>query len=55
MAEVLERRGDHPGLAPIISAMEACDSTRPWRDKTSGQTFLKRDSGKRLRYYLFHR
>ena len=24
MAKVLERRGDHPGLVHIISAMEAC-------------------------------
>ena len=55
VAKVLARRGDHPGLVHVISAMEACDSTRPWRDKTSGQTFLKRDSGKRLRYDLFHR
>ena len=26
VAKVLERRGDHPGLVHIISAMEACDS-----------------------------
>ena len=53
MAKVLERRGDHPGLVHIISAMEACDSYRPWHDKTSGQTFLKPDSGKCLHYYFY--
>src|SRR5271165_1823391 len=46
VAKVLERRGDHPGLVHVISAMDACDSYRPWHDKTSGQTFLKPHSGK---------
>jgi hypothetical protein len=50
VAKMLERSGDHPGLAQIISAMEACDSYRPWHDKASGQTFLKPDSGKCLHY-----
>jgi len=53
VAKVLERRGDHPGLVHVISAMEACDSYRPWHDKTSGQTFLKPDSGKCLHYYFY--
>ena len=44
MAKVLERRGDHPGLVHVISAMEACDSYRPWHDKTSGQTFQLNDT-----------
>jgi hypothetical protein len=52
VAKVLERRGDRPGLVHIISAMEACDSYRPWHDKTNGQTFLKPDSGKCLHYYF---
>jgi hypothetical protein len=53
VAKVLERRGDHPGLVHVISAMEACDSYRPWHDKASGQTFLKPDSGKCLHYYFY--
>src|SRR5208282_3909934 len=53
VAKVLERRGDHPGLVHVISAMEACDSYRPWHDKTSGQTFLKPDGGKCLHYYFY--
>jgi len=53
VAKVLERRGDHPGLVHVISAMEACDSYRPWHDKASGQTFLKPDTGKCLHYYFY--
>ena len=30
VAKVLAVRGDHPGLVHIISAMEACDSYKPW-------------------------
>src|ERR1700759_1074283 len=34
VARVLAQRRDHPGLVHIISAMEACDSYRPWHDMT---------------------
>jgi hypothetical protein len=53
VARVLEERGDHPGLVHIISAMEACDSYRPWHDKASGKTFVRPDSGKCLHYYFY--
>jgi hypothetical protein len=53
VARVLQRRGDHPGLVHIISAMEACDSYRPWHDKATGKTFLRPDSGKCLHYYFY--
>jgi len=53
VARVLEQRGDHPGLVHIISAMEACDSYRPWHDKTTGKTFVRPDSGKCLHYYFY--
>jgi hypothetical protein len=53
VAKVLARRGDRPGLVHVISAMEACESYRPWHDKTSGKTFLKPDSGKCLHYYFY--
>jgi hypothetical protein len=53
VAKVLQRRGDHPGLVHIISAMEACASYKPWHDKASGQTFLKPDAGKCLHYYFY--
>jgi hypothetical protein len=53
VGRVLERRGDHPGLVHIISAMEACDSYRPWHDKANGKTFVRPDSGKCLHYYFY--
>ena len=33
--QVLEQRGEHPGLVHILSAMEACPSYRPWHDGES--------------------
>jgi len=53
VARVLAQRGDAPGLVHVISAMEACDSYRPWHDKTSGKTFVRPDSGKCLHYYFY--
>ncbi len=53
VAKVLARRGEHPGLVHVISAMEACESYQPWHDKRSGKTFLKPDSGKCLHYYFY--
>jgi hypothetical protein len=53
VARVLEQRGDRPGLVHIISAMEACDSYRPWHDKGTGRTFVRPDSGKCLHYYFY--
>jgi len=53
VARVLEQRGDHPGLVHVISAMEACDSYRPWHDKTIGKTFVRPDGGKCLHYYFY--
>ena len=40
IAKVLAVRGDHPGLVHIISAMEACNSYKPWHDKRTHRTFL---------------
>ncbi len=53
VAKVLQARGEHPGLVHILSAMEACESYKPWHDKTTGKTFLKPDSGKCLHYYFY--
>lgn len=53
VAKVLERRGDHPGLVHVISAMETCQSYKPWHDKTSHKTFLKPTTGKCLHYYFY--
>jgi hypothetical protein len=51
--EILARRGDHPGLVHLFSAMEPCASYKPWHDKQTHRTFLKPDSGKCLHYYFY--
>lgn len=51
--DILKERGDHTGLVHVFSAMESCTSYKPWHDKTTGNTFLKYDSGKCLHYYFY--
>lgn len=52
--EILKKRGSHPGIVHIFSAMEACTSYKPWHDKKTQKTFLKYDSGKcRNGYFYF--
>lgn len=51
--QILDKRGHHPGLVHIFSAMESCTSYKPWHDKATGKTFLKYDSGKCLHYYFY--
>jgi DNA-binding MarR family transcriptional regulator len=51
--DVLQQRGDQPGLVHILSAMETCPSYRPWHDKQTHKTFLKPTSGKCLHYYFY--
>jgi len=41
--EMIKSRQIKTGLVHIFSAMESCNSYRPWHDKTSGRTFLKYD------------
>ncbi|MGP0000351.1 MAG: hypothetical protein ACLPKW_21765 [Acetobacteraceae bacterium] len=41
VAKVLEQRGEHPGLVHVISAMEGCDTYKPWYDKQTGKTYLR--------------
>src|SRR5207253_8888 len=53
VARVLVVRGDRPGLVHIISAMEACDTYKPWHDKHTHRTFLRPDTGKCLHYYFY--
>jgi len=50
---ILKKRGTHPGLVHVFSAMEACTSYKPWHDKKTKKTFLKYDSGKCLHYYFY--
>jgi len=51
--KILQKRGCHPGLVHIFSAMEPCPSFRPWHDKKSGKTFLKSRDAKCLHYYFY--
>ena len=51
--EILAKRGHHPGLVCIFSAMEPCATYPPWHDKKSGKTYLRPDDGKCLHYYFY--
>ncbi|MBC8203897.1 MAG: MarR family transcriptional regulator [FCB group bacterium] len=53
IAEILKKRGGHPGLVHIFSAMEACSSYKPWHNKQTHQTYLKPAQGKCLHYYFY--
>lgn len=53
VAKVLEKRGEHPGLVHIVSAMEGCDTYKPWHDKQTHKTYLRPDSGQCLHYYFY--
>jgi len=53
IAEILQRRGDHPGLVHVFSAMEPCPAFRPWHDKASGRTGVKITQGKCLHFYFY--
>ncbi len=50
----LAKRGEHPGLVCILSAMEPCSTYKPWHDKATGKTFLRFDDGKCLHYYFYY-
>lgn len=51
--EILKKRGNHPGLVHIFSAMETCNSYKPRHDRKTGKTFLIHDGGKCLHYYFY--
>ena len=53
VAEVLQPRGDAPGLVHVFSAMEACQAFKPWHDKTTGKTGLRPTAGKCRHYYFY--
>ena len=52
---VLAKRGQHPGLVAIFSAMEHCPTYQPWHHKETGKTYLRPDDGKCLHYYFYFR
>ena len=53
VAEVLTRRGQHPGLVHVLSVMESCTTFKPWHDKTTGKTGLKLAPGKCATFYFY--
>jgi len=50
---ILAKRGPEPGMVHIFSAIEPCTEYRPWHDKPSGKTFLRRKESKCLHYYFY--
>lgn len=53
VAQVLEERGDAPGLVCIFWAVERCTEYKPWHDRKRGKTYLRRKQGKCLHYYFY--
>ena len=51
--EIISNTGKTEGLIHIFSAMEQCNTYKPWHDKTTGKTFLKSDQSKCLHYYFY--
>lgn len=51
--QMVAKRGAHPGLVHIFSAMESCNAFKPWHDKKTGKTYLKPAPGKCLHYYFY--
>lgn len=51
--EIIEQRGEHPGLVHIFSAMEGCQAYRPWHNKQTHKTYVKMTQGKCLHYYFY--
>ncbi len=51
--EIIYKTGKTEGLIHIFSAMERCNTYKPWQDKTTGRTFLKFDQSKCLHYYFY--
>jgi len=51
--QIIKKRGDHPGLVHIFSAMETCQTYIPWYDKKQGKAFLKNATSKCLHYSFY--
>lgn len=53
VAAAVKARGTHPGLVVVLSAVESCQTYRPWYDKHLGRACLKFDTAKCLHYYFY--
>ena len=51
--ELVEKRGTHPGLVHIFSAMEVCQAYHPWHNKQTHKTYVKMTQAKCLHYYFY--
>ena len=51
--EILQKRGEQPGLVCILSAMEPCGTYKPWHNKNTHKTYLQPDDGKCLHSYVY--
>ena len=51
--QIIKKRGDHPGMVHIFSAMEPCSTYKPWHDKKSHRTYLRPNTSKCLHYYFY--
>ena len=51
--EIIRETGKTEGLVHIFSAMECCNTYKPWHDKDTGRTYLKPDQSKCLHYYFY--
>jgi hypothetical protein len=53
VAQVLAKRGQHPGLVHVLSVMESCTTFKPWHDKATGKTGLKLAPGQCATDYFY--
>jgi len=53
IAEILEKRGDRPGLVHIFSAPESCTCFKPWHNKATGKTSMQVSSGRCAHFYFY--
>jgi hypothetical protein len=53
VAQILEQRGDNPGLVAILSALEVCPTFEARYDQKTGRTSLRPDRAKCLHYYFY--
>ena len=51
--EIITKRGDHPGLVHIFSALETASAFTPWYDKNTCTTGLRGKTTKCLHYYFY--
>lgn len=53
IAAILAKRGTHPGLVHVLSAMENCTCYKPWHDRKRNVTTLRAASGRCTHYYFY--